>query len=107
MQETRDIAWLRAAEAAQTDGPGDSQKFLNYANGGRILEELLQLVVKPEDQLREQLSAITLRTDLQPVPSVHALSAGNHTTEIAPIKDAQDDDQADSELEPSIVDGGV
>lgn len=105
MQETRDIAWLRACEAAHTDGPGDSQKFLNYANGGRILEELLQMVVKPEDQLRDQLSAITLRTELKTVPSIHALSEGHHTTELAPIKD-DDDEQPDPEREPSHVNGG-
>jgi hypothetical protein len=107
MLETRDIAWIRAAEAAQQDGPGDSQKFLNYANGGRILEELLQMVVKPEDHLRDQLSAITLRTELKTVPSIHELSAGQHTTELAPIKDISNvEHESDPERESSHVDGG-
>lgn len=107
MQEARDIAWLRAAEAAQQDGPGDSQKFLNYANGGRILEELLQMVVKPEDQLRDQLSAITLRTESKTVPSIHELTAGQHTTELAPLKDIDNDEhEADLERAPGHVDGG-
>lgn len=91
MMETRDIAWMRAIEAAQTDGPGDDQKFMNYVNGGRILEELLQMVARPEDQLRKQLSAIGLKTELAPVKSIHALTEGRHTVEVAPIKDGSDD----------------
>jgi len=92
MLEARDIAALRAIEAAHTDGPNDDQKFMNYVNGVRILEELLQMVAKPEDQLRKQLSAITLRTELAPVPSIHALSGGQHTVDLAPVKDKTDDD---------------
>lgn len=100
MMETRDIAWVRAIEAAQTDGPGDDQKFVNYVNGGRMLEELLQMVAKPEDQLRKQLSAIGLRTELAPVVSVHALSGGQHTVEVAPTRDMPDDESADADFEP-------
>ena len=38
-------------------------RFLNYANGSRILEEMLQLTSKPEDHMQDQLRAIALRTD--------------------------------------------
>ena len=102
MLETRDIVWLRAIEAAQTGGPGDDQKFLNYVNGGRILEELLQMVVKPEDQLRDQLAAIALRTESKKIPSVHELSGGRHTTELIHMtKDAEDDDAESAEGAPA------
>lgn len=108
MQETRDVVWLRAIEAAQTDGKGDDQKFLNYINGGRILEELLQLVVKPEDQLRDQLSAITLRTETKKVPSIHSLSDGRHTTELISMnKDAEDDESEPEGAEPGRGGGGA
>ncbi len=101
LMETRDIVWLRAIQAAQTDARGDDQKFLNYVNGGRILEELLQLAVKPEDQLRDQLSAITLRTETKKVPSIHALSAGQHTTELIHMnKDAEEDEPEPAGAEP-------
>lgn len=100
MMEARDVAWARAIEAAFTDGPNDSEKFMNYVNGGRILEELLQMVAKPEEQLRKQLSAIALRTEVTAVPSIHALSAGQHTVEIAPVRDKSDDDAEPSDVEP-------
>lgn len=106
MLETRDIVWLRAIEAAQTGGPGDDQKFLNYANGGRILEELLQMVVKPEDQLRDQLAAIALRTESRKVPSVHELSGGRHTTELIHMTKDQEDDDAESEGAPAAGSDG-
>lgn len=111
MMEARDVAWMRAIEAAHTGGPGDDMKFMNYVNGGRILEELLQMVAKPEDQLRKQLSAIGLRTELAPVPTIHSLSQGQHTVEIAPTEDQTDDDADDDfspapEPEPSHDEGG-
>lgn len=109
MMEARDVALVRAIEAVHTDGPGDDQKFMNYVNGGRILEELLQMVAKPEDQLRKQLSAIGLRTETKALPSIHSLSGGQHTVEIAPTKDQPDDDPepvyADLEPGPGHDDG--
>lgn len=103
--EARDLAALRAIEAATTDGPGDSQKFLNYANGSQILEEFVQMTMKPEDQMREQLKSIGLRNDSRPLPSIHQLSAGQHTVEIAPTKDVQHDAAGDIESEPGDVGG--
>lgn len=109
MMEARDTAMIRAIEAVQTDGMGDDQKFMNYVNGGRILEELLQMVAKPEDALRKQLSSIGLRTELAPVQTVHSLTGGQHTVEIAPTKDMSDDDaepvHSDAEPGPGHDDG--
>lgn len=105
MMEARDMAAARAVEAAQQDGPGDSQKFLNYANGSRILEELLQMVVKPEDDMREQLQSIALRTDTRALPTIHQLSDGHHTVDLAPMKD-RDDDADELEPESGDLDSG-
>jgi hypothetical protein len=103
--EARDLAAARAVEAATLDGPGDSLKFLNYANGSRILEEFLQMTMKPEDQMREQLRSIALRRDTQPLPSIHQLSAGEHTVEISPTKDLEHDESGDIEPQPGDVNG--
>jgi hypothetical protein len=106
MLEARDMAALRATEAVHQDGPGDSQKFLNYANGSRLFEEMLQMVVKPEDQMQEQLRAIALRMDTREVPSIHTLSAGHHTVDLAPTKDLDhDDDELDDDGPDSSHDG--
>lgn len=105
MLEARDNAALNLVKAAQQDGPGDSQKFLNYAQGSRILEELLQMVVKPEDEMREQLRSIALRTETRPIPSIHQLSAGQHTVDVAPIKDTNHDEPDELVLTPGDFDG--
>lgn len=90
MTEARDMSIIRAIEAAQQDGPSDSMKFLNYVNGGRMLEELLQLISKPESHMQEQLRVIALRTESREVVPIHQLSGGHHTVEVAPIEDANE-----------------
>jgi hypothetical protein len=109
MMELRDIAVMRAVEAAHQDGPGDSQKFLNYITGSRILEELLQMVVKPEDEMRAQLQSIALRTNPVSMPSVHQLTGGNHTVDVAPLKDLNHDDPPEYDAQPQAGqrDGGA
>ena len=95
MLEARDQAILRAVEATQQDGLHDSQKFLNYATGSRILEELLQMVVKPEEEMREQLQSIALRTDPNQVVPIHQLSGGQHTVDVSPQKDPDHDESSE------------
>ena len=92
MLEARDQAVLRMVEAGQQGSRDDSQNFLNWANGARILEELLQMVVKPEDGMREQLRSIALRTETREIPSIHQLSDGRHTVDVSPTKDPDHDD---------------
>ena len=106
MLEARDTASIRAVEAAHQDGPGDSQKFLNYITGSRILEELLQMVVKPEDEMREQLQSIALRTETRELPSIHQLSGGKHTVDVTPLKDPNHDDPAYPEPQAGQPDSG-
>jgi hypothetical protein len=90
MMEARDIAVARAIEAVQQDGPGDHMKFLNYINGGRIIEEMLQMIAKPADHLQELQKKIALRTETRKMLTVHELSGGHHTVEMAPIEDAHE-----------------
>lgn len=99
MMEARDSAIMRVVESIQQDGPMDSQKTLNYANTSRVLEELLQMVVRPEDGMREQLRSIALRTETRMLPYVHELSGGNHTVDISPLKDPNHDEPAEVAVE--------
>jgi hypothetical protein len=93
MREAAGMGAIRALEAVHQDGPGDSQKYLNYASGQRIFEEVLQMVEKPEESMREQLQSIALRTETRDVPSIHQLDpAGQHTVDISPLRDPQHDE---------------
>ena len=88
MTDTRNMAALRALEVLQTPpAPGDAVRALNYAMTAKIMNEMLETVQKPDETLRDQLSAIALRTDDRPVPSIHALSAGRHTVDLQPTPD--------------------
>jgi hypothetical protein len=94
LMEARDMSIIRAIEAVQQDGPADNMKFLNYVNGGRILEELLQLVAKPESHMQEQLRVIALRTDTRDVVPIHQLSGGHHTADVSPTEVANEGSNA-------------
>jgi hypothetical protein len=84
MTAVRDMATVRALETLHFATPGDANRALSYVTAAKIMQELLETVQKPDEQLREQLSAIALRTDDRPVPSIHQLSAGRHTVDLQP-----------------------
>lgn len=81
MVEARKSAILKGLEALERDGPTDSQRGLNHFQSARILTELLEMVIKPDQDLYERVQAITLRTDAQRLPSLKELSDGQHTTD--------------------------
>jgi hypothetical protein len=104
--ELRNMATLRALEAAHQNGPHDSQRFLNFVNGARVAEDLLQVAQHPEDLLGEQLQSIALRTSTQPMLSIHQLTEGRHTVDVAPVKDLNHDDAPDFDTPSGHQDGG-
>lgn len=87
MTAVRDMATVRALESMHFATPGDANRALSYVTAAKIMQELLETVHKPDEQLREQLSAIALRTDDRPVPSIHQLSAGRHTVDLQPTSE--------------------
>jgi hypothetical protein len=98
LYDLQHVSSRRAVEAVYQDGPGDSQKALNYLNIARGSSEMLQMTSNPQNQLLGQLESIALRTENKPLPNIKALSAGQHTVDLAPLKDPKHDDP--STLEP-------
>jgi hypothetical protein len=92
LRDIRNVGSRRSLEAAYQDGPGDSQKAVNYMNLARGSEEMLQMTSNPQSQMLSQLESIALRTDPRALPHVKALSAGQHTVDLAPLKDPKHDD---------------
>lgn len=89
----RNEAIRKALEVVLRGGQGDDMKFVNYVNGARMLSEMLELVIKPGDQMHEELRALTIATETEDVPEVHQLTGGNHTVDLEP-KDSHDDEAA-------------
>lgn len=79
------MAVLRAAEATLYGSLQDSITAKNFSDVARNMTEMLESIVKPDENLREQLHAIALRTDTAPIPSIHQLSSGAHTAELQPM----------------------
>src|SRR5258707_11487528 len=95
MVAARTLAVVRTEECLLNAGPGDATRAFNYAMTAKIMNELLEVVQKPDDQLREQLSVITLRTDDRPIPSLAELGAGQHTADLLPAAEPTTDDEPD------------
>lgn len=84
LMAARDMAVMTAFEALCMNGPNDHLKVRNLADSVRNMTEVLETVVKPDENMREQLQAIALRTDDRKVPHIHDLSRGQHTVDLSP-----------------------
>lgn len=88
----------RAWESMFRDGQGDSKRSLDYAT---VFEKMINAgkeMSDPQEQMRDQIASITMRTDDAPLPSIHNLSRGQHTVEVAKMGTTD-------ELSADILDG--
>lgn len=84
-QLTQFVATARACEVALYGGPDDSNRALNYAIVGEKMGTILEQIVKPDADLREQLNSIALRNNgINTVAVIDALSGGRHTADLMP-----------------------
>jgi hypothetical protein len=90
IEAARNLAALRVEECLCYATPSDASKALNYAMTAKIMNELLDTVQRPDEALREELSAIALRSDPRGVPTLQQLSGGRHTADLQPIKQGED-----------------
>ena len=86
VQAAQAMGTLKVLEAVMFGSPQDSGRALNYSIVVKNMTEVLESVVRPDEHLREQLQAIALRTESANVPSIHALSHGNHTVDVLPTQ---------------------
>ena len=92
LQANKELALVRGLQILQENGPQASMNALNLAGVVRIYDELIESTARPESEILAQVSTIALRSDPNPVKSIHALSAGNHTVDMAPPQEAEEDD---------------
>lgn len=84
LDATQKAATLRSLEASLRGGFEDHKKAVDFIMVARTAGEMLETVVKPDEKLREQLSAIALTTETRTIPTLGTLSAGAHTTDTGP-----------------------
>lgn len=109
LEAGRYIGALRAFESAYNNGPKDSEKYINYTNGVAKITDTLEAIVKPDEDLREQLASIALRNDTAELPFVDDVTQGNHTMDMNLLEEHHElpagaDDGDGSEGSP--LDGG-
>jgi len=98
MMRAREHAVIAAYEAICTNGPQDHLKARNLGDLVRSFTEVLEVVVKPDENMREQLAQIVLKTEEKNVPFIHQLSDGKHTVDMQPVmKGPSDDHGSDAE----------
>jgi hypothetical protein len=85
VETVRLTALARSLEMATYGGPEDSIRALNYAITAEKMGNILEQIVRPDEELRSQLSAIALRTNApNKAPSIRQLSGGSHTIDLLP-----------------------
>lgn len=84
---------FRSTEAAMYGSKDDSYKAMNFSIAAKNMSDILEKVVKPDENLHEDLRKIALRNDERPVPSIFELSEGRHTVDLQPEKGSHDDGQ--------------
>jgi hypothetical protein len=87
----REMAAMGVVESICTNGARDHMKARDLAEIVRLTTEVLEVVVKPDETMRDQLAHIAMRTDDKPVPFVHSLSEGKHTVDMQPMPKGNDD----------------
>lgn len=97
---------VRAAEASMYGSKDDSYKALNFSIVAKNMTDILEKVVKPDENLHEDLRKIALRNDDRPVPSIFQLSDGKHTVDLQPVKGSHDDGELVAETSEDADGGG-
>jgi hypothetical protein len=84
LEKVRLISLMRALESSLIGGPAGAEQGTSYMSMADIASRMLETVVKPEEQLRDELLNIALQSSSATVPVIHQLSSGSHTVDIAP-----------------------
>ncbi len=85
------LASVRLFETVTGDGYKDSNKGVEWSIVLKNVTEVMETVVKPDANMREQLSSLLLKTDTSSVPILRNLTGGSHTVEMEPVQETVDE----------------
>ena len=74
------------AQVAENVVGGAAERSRDFTLVSKMLTEMGELVATPEEDLLMGLQKLIIKTDLEPIPVIHQLTAGNHTTDIQPVR---------------------
>lgn len=82
----RDRASLCMYEELSRQEKGSATRAMEFSTVMRIITDVLETVVKPDEQMRQELATLSLANDPSVIPSIHELSAGAHTVDMGTEK---------------------
>ena len=82
VEATRSLALAKAFESAASDVKGAHMRFKMFASGAKDLTEILSYVARPEEELRDQLAQIALKSDKDHLPTLKRLGESSLNTHI-------------------------
>ena len=96
VETTRALAIARSMEACVIAGEFDSKRALEFAGVAEKMSGVLEVLVRPEEELRKELKKIALKTESpESVPMLHQLTQGRHTIDVLPEASKDNEDAAE------------
>jgi len=87
LARVRDTFIIRSAEAGLDQGPMASRQALDFTTSAKNVNELLESIGAPSEDLQRNLMNLMLDNDQRQVPYIHELTDGRHTVDVQPIAD--------------------
>jgi hypothetical protein len=92
-QASEFLALCRLYETVATAGHQYDSHALNLATTIRILKELRESSLNPEDELKAQLETLSIKTAEKGLPLVHDVTGGRHTVDMMALPAAKESDE--------------
>jgi hypothetical protein len=92
VEATRLMASMRTLESVAIGGPKGAEMASKFSATAESMHRMMETVIKPEEQLREDLAKIAMKSDPSRVPLLSELSGGQHTTDLQPEPESDEDD---------------
>ena len=100
------VLMAKIMEAACGSGARDAERVVAYTAALRSMREVQGTFSSPEEELRKQMAAFSVRTNEKSVPSLLEVTKGNHTTQMLPSKLLRGDSGAGDEEDDEDEDDG-
>jgi hypothetical protein len=92
VQSTFAACLAQANTRAHSGGPTAAAETREFITSAGLLLEMIHDLGSPDAALQKDLQSFILQTEQSPVPYVHELTQGQHTVDLAPIKDPEEAD---------------
>lgn len=92
-EQSEALAHYRLIEALSAGGRDYDHRALNLVTTARILAELKEAKLRPEDELKNQLSTLAVKTAETGLPLVHEVTGGRHTVDMAALPKSSASDE--------------